>query len=318
MALDFPNSPSDGQVYNGFVWDDTAGLWSVRGSITNPAGIGSAVNAIVDTTGGVTTYIFKSDGTLTVDVAGHADILVVAGGGAGHGGIYAGGGGGAGGVIFQENAYLPAGSHSVLVGAGGVAYSLQTGTAAQNTWEVQELQMGDASSLLTYIAAGGGSGAGAYAGFRGGSSGGGGYACTVDMRVSGIPGQGNSGGTGAGNGGSPYPGGGGGGAGQQGSDATSVNSPGNGGNGRVVNIISTSLATSESVGEVSGGDVYFGGGGAGGNRSGVSGTGGLGGGGVARADGLANTGGGGGGNSSNGGNLPGDGGSGVVIVRIGA
>ena len=30
MALDFPDSPVEGQYYEGFNWDDTAGVWRVR------------------------------------------------------------------------------------------------------------------------------------------------------------------------------------------------------------------------------------------------------------------------------------------------
>ena len=35
MALDFPASPSDGDLYDDFYWDDTAGIWRRQLSVTN-------------------------------------------------------------------------------------------------------------------------------------------------------------------------------------------------------------------------------------------------------------------------------------------
>ena len=89
----------------------------------------------------------------------------------------------------------------------------------------------------------------------------------------------------------------------------------NGGNGAVNTILTTTQASTYSVGEVSGSDVYYGGGGGGGN----TGTGGLGGGGdgtgsSSGSPGTVNTGGGGGGGPSNMGNNS-NGGSGVVILK---
>jgi hypothetical protein len=34
MALDFPSSPTDGQVYESFYWDDTAGIWRRQLTVT--------------------------------------------------------------------------------------------------------------------------------------------------------------------------------------------------------------------------------------------------------------------------------------------
>lgn len=94
---------------------------------------------------------------------------------------------------------------------------------------------------------------------------------------------------------------------------------GKGGNGRISTSISTSDATSIVVGEVSGGNLYFSGGGAG-SRSGAAG---LGGGraGVGPGNnglpGLVNSGGGGSGAAvSNSSNSGGNGGSGVIIFRV--
>jgi hypothetical protein len=316
MPLDFPSSPTNGQIYENYYYDSANSVWQTLGSKLETTALISNTPTGSFTIGGVDydCLIFKTNGTLTVTRGGLADVLIVGGGGAGGGFQYAGGGGGAGGVIQLSNVYIPVGSHSVVVGAGGTAVSPDS-TALADYYAFLVTGRGRESSLREYTAFGGGAGSGGINGALGASAGGGGYLTTVAERAPGIAGQGNAGGTAAGNGGSPYPGGGGGGAGAQGGDATSVNVPGNGGNGVISTIIPSSLATSQSVGQVSGTNVYFGGGGAGGNRNGVSGTAGLGGGAVSRGNGTANTGGGGAGNNSNGGNSPGNGGSGVVIVR---
>ena len=64
-------------------------------------------------------FTFTGNGTLTVDSAGFADVLVVGGGGAG--GLSRGGGGGAGGYNQQASIYLAAQAYTVTVGAGGSA-----------------------------------------------------------------------------------------------------------------------------------------------------------------------------------------------------
>ena len=71
------------------------------------------------TDGGVNyKYItFTGTGSITIDQAGFADMLVVGGGGGG-GSEYAGGGG-AGGNLVASGVYLPSGSNTVTVGAGG-------------------------------------------------------------------------------------------------------------------------------------------------------------------------------------------------------
>jgi hypothetical protein len=125
---------------------------------------------------------------------------------------------------------------------------------------------------------------------------------------------------GAGNTGGQTVGGGGGGTGSVGADNSGATG-GNGGIGTISTIISSSDATTYSVGEVSGSDVYFGGGGGGaGSLAGGGGTstGGLGGGGDGKSGstnaefGAANTGGGGGASDTG---TDGQGGSGVVILK---
>lgn len=318
MALNFPDSPTDGQIYEGFYWDNTAGVWQQISSsdLTLAADFSNTATGTYTDGFDYKVVIFKADGTLTITRGGYADVLLVAGGGAGAGFAYAGGGGGAGGMIEFSNLFLPAGNHNVIVGAGGIAVSPEPGTTIGRRYAEVVTGRGKDSFLGSYVAVGGGSGDGSYSGHPGGSSGGGGYQTNSSVVTPPITGQGNSGGTAGGYSGSPYPGGGGGGAGAAGSDATSTTSPGNGGAGKTSTIITSAIATSAGVGEVSGSDVYFAGGGAGGARGGESGTGGIGGGAAFRGDAAANTGGGGAGNNSNNGNIPGNGGSGVVIVRV--
>jgi len=225
-------------------------------------------------------------GSVTIDTGGFADLLLVGGGGAA--GFSISGGGGGGGHSLLTNAYLPVGTLTVTVGAGGAS-------------DVA----GNESALLPYLGVGGGAGGsinndGEYGGSGGGASGNGTVALTGG---SAIGGQGFAGGNSTGTG--PYQGsGGGGGGGAVGANGTGT-VLGNGGAGASSSL--DNVATTRS-----------GGGGGGGYSSGTS-TGGTGGGGGGTATGVGtagtvNTGGGGGGSA----NLTagGAGGSGVVIIRV--
>jgi hypothetical protein len=64
------------------------------------------------------TYSFTGSGSITLSKAGLVDLLLVGGGGAG-GVVFAGGGGGGGQVAQILGAYLPSGSNTVTIGAGG-------------------------------------------------------------------------------------------------------------------------------------------------------------------------------------------------------
>lgn len=267
-------------------------------------------------------------GTMSID-------YLVVGGGGGGGGRDASGGGGGGGVVsnlftpgLDAVSAAPGGLVSVFVGAGGAGGGVSSGggTAGQGT-------NGQSSSLVEITALGGGGG-GSYntAGKAGASGGGGGR---ISAGGTGTAGQGFDGGSGSGgtNTGASTAdaGAGGGGAGATGSNgvAGSSNGGGAGGDGLAVGFLTPSLASNLGIGEVSGGDVYFSGGGGGTpHRNGTnvpSGDGGLGGGGAGSINnsttfatpGAANTGGGGGAsrsdNASRG--IGGQGGSGVVLVR---
>ena len=263
-------------------------------------GVGSA--AISNTpTGSYTGYqywTYTASGTLTVTTAGFADVLVI-GGGAG-GGCRRGGGGGAGGYLEVTNAYLPAGSLTVTVGAGG--------TGAAN--EPDPGKQGSASRVGSYYGIGGGGGgpgASPLNGIDGGSGGGGSSGPGTSTGGAGVPSQGNNGGTGAYTG-PNYGAGGGGGASANGGNGTG-SAAGAGGAG--------------SSNSYTGSAVSRGGGGGGGALTSGAGAGGTGGGGAggtggAGTAGTANTGGGGGGGGDGGTNAHdgGNGGSGIVIIRV--
>ena len=246
--------------------------------------------------------------------------LVSAGGGGA-----SNGGGGAGGYRTGTLSVNNATNITLTVGAGGAGANQGNAEAAK----------GSDSVFNTITSTGGGGGNRQYDGadtnMSGGSgAGGGGYPTArkgSGNTPSTTPSQGNDGGGGAY--GSNYSGGGGGGAGAAGT-AGSGTTVGSGGVGATTTIISTSEAGTYSVGEVSGGSLYFSGGGAGGSKNDTAGyaagTGGLGGGGDTAASrpaagqaGATNTGGGGGGPAFVGYGAStvsgGAGGSGVVILR---
>lgn len=259
------------------------------------------------TENGYAYYIFKGSGSITFAQPGLCDVLLIGGGGGGATEAYStlsGSGGGAGGGFQFDNLFFPAGVFTVIVGAGGAAYN-----------------PGSSSELGNYVMPGGGAGwikNSNYSSRMGGCAGGANASTgvTSEISISTKYGQGS---------GAPYmvasparSGSGGGGIGAASTNAGS-GAPSAGGAGAIFTIVSSTVATAESVGEVSGSDVYYGGGGgAGSGGSGTTATsGGIGGGGDAifnntSQSGTANTGGGGGGSNVG----VGAGGSGVVIVRV--
>ena len=154
------------------------------------SGVGPAVysDANTGTYTGFAYKTFSSSSTLTVTTAGFADVLVLGGGGGG--GI---GGGGAGGSLVVTNAYLPLGTLTVTVGAGGAGSTANAGGIN-----------GSSSQLSVYggIGGGGGGGTGGAStdttnfGQPGGSGGGAGYS-TSGTSPGGVGqiGQGSTGGT---------------------------------------------------------------------------------------------------------------------------
>ena len=278
------------------------------------SGVGAAVFS--DTpTGTYTGYAYKTftfSSTLNVTQAGFADLVVVGGGGSGaanptYGG---GGGGGGGGFLAITNAYLPVGTLTVTIGAGGAVNTLvpTQGTTGLPT------RMGD------YYAPGGAGGAGPGAvsnnNAQPGASGGG--AGANGTGGAGVAGIGFAGGNSSG---ASYPnGGGGGGGGGSAVGANTTTSAGAAGGAGG----STSIAGTTPTGAYVAGSKSYAGGGGGGSYGGAGGAGGTGGGGAGAggspsatgAAAAANTGGGGGGSSVGGASNTAAGGSGILIVRV--
>ncbi len=313
-----------------FQWQTYASMWK---GITATGGdsvytfVGDGINGIngvtyrvhMFTTVGGNSFVVTDPGT-----DGEIEYLIVAGGGGSGGKLYHNGGGGAGGYITsvqgdfsvgglapQPKISVTAQTYPVVVGQGGVV-----------TGNYQQGGDGGNSSVFGKIAIGGG-GAGNYEvpggvnglGRSGGSGGGAGtHGSQNNSGGTGTSGQGTNGGssTTAGHG----RGSGGGGAGAAGGANTNG---GHGGIGLSSSIISSSLATAYSVGEVSSGLVYFAGGGGGSDSNVGGGNGGIGGGGAGNMStgnpGRANTGGGAGGAERVTGTNIGVGGSGIVIIR---
>jgi hypothetical protein len=163
-----------------------AGLTTGIGKATITATTGSPT---VDTTSraGKTIYKFTGSGSITVGTAGNAEILLIGGGGGGGGNSVPCGGGGGGGFVYKSSVYLPAGTLTVTVGAGGV------GTWDSGNYRA-DVKSGGASSVGDYVALGGGGGGtnisnGARVGHNGGSGGGG----ANGTGGSALLGQGNNG-----------------------------------------------------------------------------------------------------------------------------
>ena len=268
---------------------------------------------------------FYASGTFTCNQDLTAEVFVLAGGGSGcRAPNIPCGGGGAGGAVEHTSYEIPAGSYTVLVGAGGAKTGYYNGA-----------RQGGDSSFKGIVAKGGGVSA-FYSGYRypspygetnyysptaGGCGGGGtwdgstvpstGGAATANTTDGGT-GYGYAGGTGSsyigGQGGTDnfIIGGGGGGIGAVGDNYVDSVDGGDGGDGRTVSINSSD---------------YGGGGGAGSSGSSSGGMGGGGAGGSSTAgDGSANRGGGGGSVMSAGYNnstthIAGSGGSGTVIIK---
>jgi len=263
-----------------------------------------------------TTYVWTPPVTATA-----IDLLVVAGGGSG--GNRHAAGGGAGGLIQQSGFTIsPGNTINITVGAGANAPALNGTAIVEGINGSNSVVSG--TGISTQTAIGGGGGGSGTSGGNGGSGGGGN--CCGYPAGTGTSGQGNNGSVGTYSG-SYWLGGAGGGAGAAGTAANgSTTTAGIGGAGAAVAWISTSAQAALSVGQASGGSVYFAGGGGGATAAvGTGGSGGVGGGGrggtyntVLATAGTANTGGGGGGGgyeSNNNAKQGGAGGSGVVVVR---
>jgi len=260
--------------------------------------------------------------------------LVIAGGGGGAG-TYHGGGGGAGGLRTSYGSITGGGgsaetslsliastNYTITVGGGGAGGVGSTNNPGFSPSNGVNSKFGVVGSEIE--STGGGYGgyyqrSGGDGGSGGGANGATGTSTTPGSAVTSPVTQGFIGGiTSSGS----NDAGGGGGASEAGKPGgTAAGQLGAGGSGLAVNILNATNAATASVGEVSGSDIYYAGGGGGAPYpNDYTAQGGLGGGGngsySAGGSGIDNTGGGGGGSergsgTSNGGN----GGSGVVIIQ---
>jgi len=318
VTVTLPASPVIGQVVQIV---DYAGTFATNNCTINPNGnkiSGSTLNVVlnINREGAAIVYVDSTQGWLgygnfiNTPVGGPYLIsYLIAAGGGGGGGSY-GGGGGAGGLLNNSGySVTPGNVITITVGAGGIGGTPGApGVAKQGGSGGNSIIAGP--TTVTAYGGGGGGADGTPSGVNGGSGGG----TSINGGTAGIgvypgssyissPRQGYDGSAGDANGG--------GGAGAAGSGT-------GGGIGAISTIITTTQAGAYSVGQVSGSDVYFSGGGGGWGRSSLE-TGGTGGGGnggytAVPAAGTANTGGGGGGGRSS--DSGGSGGSGVVILSI--
>ena len=320
---------------------DYAGTFATNKVILNANGSekiqGSALEGEI-TTNNATAVLIYQDATkgwtsqdVTIPIPLTVDYLVIAGGGGGGRQIAGGGGGGGIRTSYTNTSTLNGHSESSLTLVTATPYLVTIGGGGGGGTDLSTNRPGangvnSTFSNITSTAGGGGGGGGGDNGNSGGSGGGGSYSSgTGGSAVTSPVTQGYAGGSGTSTSSGTQAGGGGASAiGQNGGSSTG----GNGGAGLAVNILNATNAAAASVGEVSGSDVYYSGGGGGSGRSGSSahaGTGGIGGGtdgtytNTAPSNANPNTGGGGGGSgyndstatSVNGAN----GGSGVVILR---
>jgi hypothetical protein len=118
----------------GFLWYDTnfsppvGKVWNGSAFVNFSQGPADFSNAATGTyTDGGVDYkylTFTASGTATMTRAGFADVLIVAGGGGGGGDGSAGQGGSAGGYLYFTDFFIPSGSLTVTVGAGGAGNSV--------------------------------------------------------------------------------------------------------------------------------------------------------------------------------------------------
>jgi Fe-S cluster assembly iron-binding protein IscA len=333
ITVTLPSSPSAGDEVSIVDYAGTADTNNI--TITSSDNINGAADDVFINyeRGGVSmVYVDSTQGWIAYNAANETatalnqlppleiDYLVVAGGG-GAGTISAGGGAGGLRTSYSNSSTLNGHTETSLSLQTSTNYTVTIGSGGSGGHEGTSTN-GLNSVFSTITSTGGGQGGhyngSAYvAGSSGGSGGGtsltggaGGSAVTSPVT------QGYAGGSGDSSG-PPFSMGGGGGASAAGGNSAGGNTGANGGAGLAVNILNATNAGTASVGEVSGSDVYYAGGGGGAGEttggSGAIGGGGNGGGAAVGTAGTPNTGGGAGGNRTY--SAGSNGGSGVVIIR---
>ena len=294
--------------YDGTAWAPFSGAVSAANFTDTASG------TYTDASGQAWKFLtFTGTSSVTIDTAGFCDLLIVGGGGSG--GSKFGGGGGAGGLVYIEDAFLPAATHVVIVGAGGPGNPILTVNAG-----VQGSN-GNASRIADYLSPGGGGGGCAQwnylinqwfpsPGSAGGSGGGSGGQNPAQINSAGGSGTAGIGGNGGAVSGFTSTGGGGGGA--------APGSLGNGGSPTVNGYGGAGAAGATTTIRNTVVDLCGGGGGSGTVSQGVggSGIGGMGGSGIGGAGSGGTGSGGGGASNSPVGSTGGNGGSGTITIRV--
>lgn len=131
------------------VWRYDGTAWSPFSGAVGAANFTDTATGTYSSGGIDYKYItYTGTGSITIDQAGFASILVLGAGGSGGTGI--GSGGGAGAYLYIEDAFFPAATHTVVVGAGGAgkpyAYNPIGGSP------------GESSRVGDYLSPGGGAG----------------------------------------------------------------------------------------------------------------------------------------------------------------
>lgn len=253
------------EVYTGTTWLATDVGTNCIATPTYSGGGSSS--SFVDEGKSFSVFTFTGSGTLNVTQRGFADVLIIGGGASGGSAIS--GGGGAGGV-YEGSMYLPVGSYTVTVGAGGAATAFDgIGNAGA-----------ESSFNNIFVPGGGSSQPYNQPGFPGGCGGGGSRSFSASGLIyagGGGSKYGHPGGRGSNTGAQDNygSGGGGGGGGGVGGDA-SGGTAGNGGKGYTTRI--------------RGSVETFAGGGGGSSYNGTGGTGGTGGGGNGGGNGAGTAG----------------------------
>jgi hypothetical protein len=293
----------DGMFGSNFTWYPLIGAYEAM-TIAPTGSYYTASGGTIYYDGTDAIHVFTDFGFFNTIQDLKCQILVVGGGGGCGYCDYASAPGGGGGVVYQSDYIIPAGSHIVTIGAGGVGAS-SLGAGGNGGDSVFE--------DITAVGGGGGGGGDSVSDRSGQNGGSGGGGCYESSGGLGTVGQGYDGGSGSELSGAAATGGGGG-AGGVGADGT-VNAGGAGGDGIACNITGTI-------------EFYGGGGGGGTTTDADAAVGGIGGGGNGNSSGSDPGGAGTDGEDGKGGGAGGgpatptalgfpalNGGSGIVIIR---
>lgn len=168
MALDFPDSPISGELYNGFRWDGTK--WTITRATFNQDNVITGANLTAEDAEAYY-FAFTATGTVVFSDSCVIDAMWIGGGGGGAtSGWRAAGGAGAGGLLLVNNYSIPAGSYPVTIGAGGATAPSYGVAGGDTTWLTAAAEGGAGSSGERVTGLSGGCGGGTYEGYDAGQS----------------------------------------------------------------------------------------------------------------------------------------------------